>query len=240
MTGARLAGAIALLLVTTPAGAQMTRCASCHFANMAAVPAPEHLGEWQRSAHAKHDVGCDKCHGGDPWTYEPLVAHRGVLASANPSSPVNRANLSRTCAPCHQANAEALSGSLHQTLSSAGDLRAPTCVTCHGVMSARVPSPAALEARCATCHPPGSAWADYPAVMRLGIESLNEVRHRADEMAEAAAGMSDRVLRARRLAAVYDARATLKQAIAAAHGFNVQAVNARVALARRQLEEGRP
>lgn len=240
MTGAPLAGAIALLVVATPAGAQMTRCASCHFANMPAVPAPEQLGEWQRSAHAKHDVGCDQCHGGDPWTYEPLVAHRGVLAPANPSSPVNRMNLSRTCASCHRTNAEALSGSLHQTLVSAGDLRAPTCVTCHGAMSARVPSPAALEAQCAKCHPPGSARADYPAAMRLGVEALNEVRHRADGMVAAAAGMSDRVVRVKRLAAVNDVRATLAQAIAAAHSFNVQAVNERVALARSQLEKGRP
>lgn len=231
---------IALLIVLTapPAVAQTTtsRCAECHFANMASVPSPLHLGDWQQSAHARRDVGCDKCHGGDPSTFQPAEAHRGVLGPDNPASPVYRANLVRTCAPCHERNATAFGASLHQILVPADDQRAPTCVTCHGVMRARVPSPAALEARCATCHPPDSTRGEYPSLMRAAVESLNAQRQRADDLQQTVERVSDRTRRVELLASIYDARTALKEAIAGVHTFEVRTLTERVDTARRRLD----
>ena len=82
---------ITLLVVRAlPASAQ-NRCADCHFANPTA-PARDHLQAWDRSAHSRNNIGCEKCHGGDATTFESFQAHRGILNSANPASPVNRRN----------------------------------------------------------------------------------------------------------------------------------------------------
>jgi cytochrome c7-like protein/cytochrome c554/c'-like protein len=214
----------------------VTRCAACHFANMSNVPAPEHLGEWQQSAHARQQVGCDKCHGGDPWTYLPTEAHRGVLRSSSLDSPVHAANLVGTCGRCHRANADAFNRSLHQSLVQAEERRAPNCTTCHGAMRAQVPSPIALEQRCAGCHPAGSPRADYPAAMRTGIESLNALRARAQALEDVVAQVADRTRRVELLVALYNVRASIKEAVARVHAFDAQAVNEQIAETKRQLD----
>jgi hypothetical protein len=233
-----VAGALAISsVVARPAAAQsMTRCAACHFANLSSVPAPEHLGEWQQSAHARATVGCDKCHGGDPWTEHPVEAHRGVLHPANPLSPVNPANLVETCGRCHRENARASASSLHQTLVRAGERRAPNCTTCHGAMRAQVPSPSALEARCAECHPAASPRGAYPALMRAGIESLDTLRVRADALDDDVARVPERARRVELLVALHDARLALKEAVAAVHTFDTQKLNERLTAARAQLD----
>lgn len=90
-------------LETPAALAQLdrSRCADCHFANPYTEPAQEHLHRWSLSPHQRADVGCDSCHGGNPDTFESLQAHRGVLSSFNPSSPVHRTQLPATCGACH-------------------------------------------------------------------------------------------------------------------------------------------
>jgi hypothetical protein len=110
-----LAG-IAIGAVPVAYAQQVSRCASCHFANLERVPAAEMLGDWARSPHGRHAVGCERCHGGDPTSEHPQEAHRGVLTPGHMLSPVNPANLTSTCAPCHRANADAFGESLHQTL----------------------------------------------------------------------------------------------------------------------------
>lgn len=226
-----------LALFASPVVAQTSsRCAECHFANMSRVPAPEHLGDWQKSAHGRQDIGCDKCHGGDASTFQPAEAHRGILGSDNPASPVHRANLVRTCAPCHERNARAFGASLHQVLVGPDDQRAPTCVTCHGVMSARVPSPAALESKCAVCHPSGSARGEYPGLMRAGVEDLNAQRQRADALQQAVERVADYARRVELLASLYDARTALKEAIAGVHTFDFRTLTQRIDTARRRLD----
>ena len=164
-------------LATGPAAAQASfgRCAECHFANLLDVPGAAHLSEWERSAHARHGVGCERCHGGDPTTVHPVEAHRGVLDSRNPASPVNRAVLPATCGACHSATLKAFGRSRHAALLAHGDAGAPTCSTCHGAMTARVPSPRVLEAQCARCHPspaPGEGDAHAAAVLLSDVDHL--------------------------------------------------------------------
>jgi hypothetical protein len=233
----RIAGLVVALLTATLVHAQpVTRCAACHFANMSEVPAPEHLGEWQQSAHARQLVGCDKCHGGDPWSYLPAEAHRDVVHPSNPASPVNPANIVGTCGRCHRANAQAFAASLHQTVANADHRRAPNCTTCHGAMRAQVPSPAALELRCGQCHPAGSALGDYPALMRTAVESLNALRARADALDDVVAQVPEHARRVELLVALYNARVTIKEAIARVHTFDAQAVTERLVAARKQLD----
>lgn len=215
----------------------VTRCGSCHFANVQRVPSPDYLADWQESAHASHVVGCHECHGGDPWTVLAADAHRGVLAPTHPLSPVASRNLVRTCARCHQGIARAFSATLHQTLVQAGDMRAPDCATCHGPMRATVPSPAALEARCAECHPTGSVREAYPALMRAGIEALHALRARADTVDEAIARVPEHSRRVELLVAMYNTRQSLKESMARVHAFDVQQLDVAIAAARRQLDD---
>ena len=231
--------AVGLLSFGSPravAAQSMTRCAACHFANMSEVPSPDRLAGWQRSAHARHVIGCHECHGGDPWSYVPGDAHRGVLGAAHPSSPINAANLVRTCARCHQANAAAFAASRHQTLARVDEREGATCATCHGAMRATVPSPAGVEARCAGCHPAESARGEYPSLMRAGIEALNALRLRADELDDAVAQVPEHGRRVELLVALHNARTTLTDAIASVHTFDTQKVDERLARARRALD----
>jgi hypothetical protein len=228
--------ALGIVLAPSSAAAQPTRCAECHFANLSEVPSPNYLGDWEHSAHARHGVGCDRCHGGDPLTYQPIEAHKGVLDRANLNSPIHPANLAATCAPCHQAIAVAFSGGLHQVLLDAARGQSPTCVTCHGAMSARVPSPAALETRCASCHAPGTARGDDPALMRASLETLNGLRERCDRLTSAVERVSDATERLELRLKVASARDTLLEAVAGAHTFRAQTVRERVGAASRQLD----
>lgn len=227
----------AALAIAAPAGAQnMSRCASCHFANLERVPESDFLGDWAQSQHARHGVGCERCHGGDSLTEHPAEAHRGVLNPADPRSTVHPANLATTCSPCHHDNATAFEGSRHQTLVDAGDRRAPTCATCHGVMRARTVSPAELEARCESCHPPGSPRSGYPEAMRTALETLDGLRDRCDRLDAAAANIRDAQDRLTVRLATAAARHTLAEAVAAAHAFNADGVHERNASARMQLD----
>jgi hypothetical protein len=62
-------------------------------------------------------------------------------------------------------------------------------------MRAQVPSPATLEARCASCHPEGSPRGAYPALMRQGIEALNALQLRADALDDAVARVPEHAWR---------------------------------------------
>jgi hypothetical protein len=195
-----------------------------------------HLAEWQQSTHANHDVGCERCHGGDPTMEEPRWAHRGVLHSTVPRSPVNRANLPRTCAPCHAAQANAFSESLHSVLLDADQSRAPSCSTCHGALDARVPSPDELEATCATCHPSWSLRAAYPRAARAGIEAITRVRTRLAEFSATIADVGDPIWRGE-LRIAWDAatRATAS-AVTAFHAFDLARMAESLEVARRETD----
>lgn len=127
-------------------------CATCHLRLVWTQSATAHVDLWITSQHAVYRVGCEKCHGGDPKTTDERAAHRGVVNSANRSSPVNRIALPLTCGRCHRAPASAFGTSAHQKLLSKGDPMAPTCTSCHTSMATEVPSPAALEKQCLRCH----------------------------------------------------------------------------------------
>ena len=88
---------------------------------------------------------CADCHG----------AH-AVHKSADPRSPVFRANVPETCASCHAGVLEVFDASVHGTLASQGDERAPVCTDCHTAHSiTRATTPEfALDLinECGHCH----------------------------------------------------------------------------------------
>jgi hypothetical protein len=215
---------------------QVSRCASCHFANLEQVPAAAMLGDWAQSPHGRHAVGCERCHGGDPTSEHPQEAHRGVLNPGHMLSPVNAANLVSTCAPCHRANADAFGESLHQTLLVTGDRRAPTCATCHTAMRARTVSGAQLEASCGTCHPQASARIESPAAMRSGVDTLDGLRLQCDRLDAAAGRIVDPQDKMSLRLALAAARYTIGEGVTAVHAFDAARVHERCDAARGQLE----
>jgi Cytochrome c7 and related cytochrome c/Cytochrome c554 and c-prime len=230
---------IVLVFAMSPSTAkaqQLNKCAECHLANLRDVPAPAYLSDWQRSAHARRGVGCDKCHGGNPWTEHPTEAHRGVLNSTNPQSAVHPTNLTLTCGQCHRAVSAAFIESRHQSLIDSGDTRAPTCATCHGAMRAKTVSPGELESRCAGCHTADSVLAGYPGVMRTRLERLDAMRIRCDNLAASVDQIRDDGRRLTLKLAVSAAYYTLRESVAAVHAFNVSAVDERNAAALQQLD----
>ena len=211
------------LVGTSAALAQLdrSRCADCHFANPYTEPAQEHLHRWSLSPHQRADVGCDSCHGGNPDTFESLQAHRGVLSSFNPSSPVHRTQLPATCGACHVGPYVNFQASRHHELLGRGDRRVPTCSTCHGSVDGRLLSPQGLERQCAECHGPDGIEPrpGRAADARLLLEGIANVR----ESLEAARRLIERVRdgdRRRSLEAAYlQAEIPVIEARRAGHRF---------------------
>src|SRR5574342_1362135 len=141
----------ALSLSGLAAAQQRSLCADCHYANFGA-PAPRHLSEWESSAHARANVGCEACHGGDPRTVEAFLAHQSIVRGTGPDSMVYSSNLPRTFGRCHADVYVQFKKSRHAALMTEGVHNGPTCSTCHGDVAAALLSPKALENQCNACH----------------------------------------------------------------------------------------
>ncbi len=203
-------------IVTPTAG----RCGVCHPTERVAL---------ESSPHAREDVRCTSCHGGDDTTTDEKRAHGGdftgkvdrgtvprmcarchadekrmrpydlpvdqyalyqqsrhgqllakgdrqvavcsdchgahdILAVADPASRVYPTNIPRTCGRCHgdttlvrqrhikNAYADYLTSVHAHQLFDLGNMRAPTCVSCHGVHGATPPDVADITKVCGRCH----------------------------------------------------------------------------------------
>lgn len=222
------------MVMAGESGAQTTsRCADCHFANPGSV-SPAHLSEWEMSAHGRRDVGCETCHGGNPRSFEPFVAHQDILARTNPASPVHRANLPRTCGACHTGPLVAFQRSRHYELLRAGDRNVPNCATCHGEAAGTRLSPKALEAQCAQCHGAGkvSPHPDRPAQGRLALDGLREARASLREARAAIARVKDPARRKGLEAVAQQAEVPIVEAVQASHAFVYDQLNERLETAR--------
>jgi hypothetical protein len=228
--------ALAAALASAPAFAQ-SHCADCHYARLGA-PWPAHLTDWELSAHGKSGVGCEKCHGGDASTFEPFLAHQGVLNSSNPASPTHRQNIPKTCGGCHPGPDVAFQGSKHNQLLRSGDAQAPTCLTCHDPVAAHLLSPKALAGTCNGCHGEGKTAArpERAAGAKLLLEEVYATR----EQLKAAHTLIRRVPdagRRHRLEEAYEqAQVPLTQAVHAGHRFVFDDLEERLAMAKRRTE----
>jgi hypothetical protein len=215
-----IGAALAALMVATPAAAQESRCASCHYANPTA-PRPDHLQAWDNSPHDRNNVGCEKCHGGDATTFEKTLAHRGILNSANTQSKVHRNNLPTTCGGCHVGPFVAFQDSKHYELMQGGDSRVATCSTCHGSVDGHLLSAKALASRCDSCHGPrGTApRSDRAQQVRAQYEGLRAVREEMKEARDLIKRVSDSQRRTALEEEYEQAQVPLTRAIQAGHKF---------------------
>jgi Cytochrome c554 and c-prime len=227
----------ALTAVAAEAQVTPSRCADCHFANPRSV-SRWHLSEWDHSAHGRANVGCEKCHGGDPTTFESFLAHQGMLSPPNPASPVNRVNLPRTCGGCHPGPFAAFQKSKHFELLREGHLDTPTCTTCHGNVGAYLLSPKALYSECSSCHAAGKVAprGDFPAEGRISLVAIREVRASLHEAKTMIQRIKDKDRRARLEAEWNDAQTPLLEAVHAAHMFVFDQMQDRLGMARKRVE----
>jgi predicted CXXCH cytochrome family protein len=136
-------------------------CASCHAneARMRAYNLPvDQYALYQTSGHGKRLAAgdtrvavCSDCHG----------AH-AILAPSDPGSSTFPTNIPKTCGRCHgdarlmpagKAVFADYSKSVHAAaLLDKGNLKAPTCVSCHGVHGAAPPAVGDIDKVCGQCH----------------------------------------------------------------------------------------
>ncbi len=227
----------ALLAGTSQAQTTPSRCADCHFANPRSV-SRWHLSEWDHSAHGRAIVGCEKCHGGDPGTFESFLAHQGILSARNPASPVNRINLPKTCGACHPGPFAAFQKSRHYEMLRDGNPDTPTCVTCHGNVGAFLLSPKSLYAECANCHAAGKVAprGDFPAEGKIVLTSVQEVRASLDEAKTMIKRVKDKARRESLEAELEEARTPLREAVHFAHMFVYDRMQDRLFIARKRAE----
>jgi hypothetical protein len=215
-----------------PPALPSNKCAACHLQRVWTVSATTHVDEWVTSKHAAYRVGCERCHGGDATTSDANAAHRGVVASADRSSTVHRMALPRTCGGCHPAAANAFTQSIHNELLEQGNLRAPTCTTCHTSMATEVLAPAALEQRCRECH--GRDPSNRAAAARRQIEELTRLRRSLARGRLEITGIVDGPTREALLAQWHEADISLRAVASGFHAFNERRVEDRISDARIQ------
>jgi hypothetical protein len=217
--------------------AQSSRCADCHLTRPD-LPGEAHALEWDRSPHGRNNVGCEKCHGGDPTTVEAFLAHRDVVSPADPRSPLSRRNIPTTCGACHIGPFVAFQDSRHFALLEMGDTRVPTCLTCHGTTDGRVLSARALESQCNACHGPGqrAARPGRASEARELYEGLTVVREQIKLAGNLIRRVSDPARRAELLDAQQQAEVPLTRAINAGHRFVYDDMETYRALAQQRAE----
>ncbi len=211
-SAASLAGIAVLLALAAPAPAvagdgmpqavvpftaPKSLCADCHMAT-ATARSRAHVLDWERSVHARRNVGCDACHGGEPATMDPMKAHLTILDNEDPKSPIYRANLPATCGKCHPRSTERFKESKHYAiLMSTPNARVPTCSTCHGDIGGSLPDPEQVRTICAQCHGVGTpaGHPEYAAGAKVLMMQYAAARMMLDEVANFIPLIPDPVLR---------------------------------------------
>lgn len=230
---------LVLGLISVPwASAQQSSCADCHFANPQSDPDPDHTADWEMSPHGRAGVGCEKCHGGDATKFESFLAHRDVLTSRNPASPVYRTNLPRTCGGCHPGPFVAFQRSRHFQLLQEGKSDGPTCSTCHGPVAARLLSPRALEKRCESCHGEKGSFPkpEFASQARLLHEQVQAVRDLLAPVPRLIRRVQDPARRKQLEDAYEQAQVPLTEAVHSAHAFVFDQMKERLETSKKRSE----
>ena len=230
---------LSTLAIATPVLAQLnqSRCADCHFANPTS-PRQDHLQQWDRSPHSRNNVGCEKCHGGNPAEFESFLAHRDILVSSNPQSKVNRRNLPATCGGCHVGPFVAFQDSRHYQLLQTGSNDGPTCSTCHGDNDGRLLSAKALASQCNQCHGPGdqAPRAERARLVREQYEGLSAVREQMKLANSLIKRVDDKARRNELTQALEQAQVPLTRALNAGHKFVYDDLREYLATAQKRVE----
>ncbi len=135
-------------------------CGECHNANGQATEGQIVIDQpYERFSAGVHfkalkegntmAASCNSCH----------ESHR-LLPMADPNSPINTLNISKTCGKCHTLESQEYDASSHGMALVRGVREAPTCNTCHGeheILSPSDPKSTTSAARlaedtCSPCH----------------------------------------------------------------------------------------
>ncbi|WP_243383157.1 cytochrome b/b6 domain-containing protein [Geothrix alkalitolerans] len=134
-----------------------TTCAKCHanknLTDEYKMKYPAVASQYQESIHGKALLvkglivapSCNDCHG----------VH-DIKRSVDRSSPINHANVAKTCGRCHVKVEEVYNQSVHGQLLIKGDPRGPVCIQCHSAHQIETPVSGHFKAGsdmvCGKCH----------------------------------------------------------------------------------------
>jgi predicted CXXCH cytochrome family protein len=204
-------------------------CVNCHSRLSTPYRLTSRYGEWHISQHKEKEIGCDKCHGGDPAISDEKKAHVGVVNAHDPQSRLHPKNLNQTCKTCHVEIANSFVESKHfQNLTTAG--LGPSCNTCHAHMASEVIyTPEQAGKLCASCHDstnalmpkrpeiPGKAEEAMHAIRRASVVTL-WVERLVDDAQRKKIDIGDAAREAKVV------RAQLAEAKISWHAFNMDTV----------------
>jgi cytochrome b subunit of formate dehydrogenase len=132
-------------------------CAHCHsnkgLTTEYQMKNPEAASEYMDSIHGRALLkmglivapSCNDCHG----------VH-GIKRSVDRDSPINPANIIKTCGKCHVKIEETYKQSVHGQILASGNKKAPVCVDCHTTHQVETPRNGhfkmSSDQRCGKCH----------------------------------------------------------------------------------------
>jgi cytochrome b subunit of formate dehydrogenase len=132
-------------------------CAKCHsntnLTKEYQIEFPQAASQYMDSIHGRALLkmglivapSCNDCHG----------AHK-IKRSIDRDSPINHANVAKTCGKCHVGIEETYDRSVHGQLLARGDPRGPVCIDCHSAHEISNPEgnkfKALSDQRCGKCH----------------------------------------------------------------------------------------
>lgn len=132
-------------------------CAKCHsnpgLTTEYQMKFPEAASQYQESIHGRALLkmgliiapSCNDCHG----------VH-DIKRGVDRDSPINHANIAKTCGKCHVGVEQIYEQSVHGQLLAKGDKRGPVCTDCHTAHEVETPKNGhfkmASDARCGRCH----------------------------------------------------------------------------------------
>jgi cytochrome b subunit of formate dehydrogenase len=132
-------------------------CASCHsnpgLTKEYQMKFPEAASQYMDSIHGRALLkmglivapSCNDCHG----------VH-DIKRAVDRDSPINAANVAKTCGKCHVKIEQVYNQSIHGQLLAKGDKRGPVCTDCHTAHQVETPQNGhfkmASDKRCGKCH----------------------------------------------------------------------------------------
>jgi len=132
-------------------------CATCHtnsgLTKEYQIKYPEAASQYLDSIHGRALLkmglivapSCNDCHG----------VH-DIKRAVDRDSPINRANVAKTCGKCHVKIEQIYDQSVHGRLLAKGDKRGPVCTDCHTAHQVETPQNGhfkmASDKRCGRCH----------------------------------------------------------------------------------------
>ena len=141
------------------------------------------------------------------------------------------------CETCHAGSFVAFQKSRHYALVRGGSREAPTCVTCHGEVAARLLSPKSFKNTCTNCHGAGKPAqdTDHPPEGRMKLEGIRDARAMLKEARSVIGRVADPQRRAALEADAQQAEVPLVEATNAGHAFVFEGLQERLGVARERI-----